>query len=302
MTRINFRKSILVAGLLISAGLTLSACQTTGTSGSGTSANLDRIDSVLARATNDAMSRGKLNESVELLENMYKRNSSNPAITVRYAKALRYVGRYQRAALVLGPFAKNYEEHKNTDVLIEYSALQSAIGNYSIAEEYARKALVDKPDNARAQHVLGIALDAQSHHKEAEIAFRKALENWEGDPSTLLNNLGLNLAAQGQVTEAISILERAANAAPERIEIERNLRIVSALQNKSYTPAAEAVPIPVPSVKPKKTDIQKADPGTATPNEDTEDMSGDNAKDTEESVAEQSQEEAPKPKKQRSFN
>ena len=118
-----------------------------------------------------------------------------------------------------------------------------------------------------AYHMLGIALDAQGEHQPAEDAFRKGLEFWQGDPAPILNNLGLNLAAQGFLDEAAEVLRKALATSPNREEIERNLRIVSALRESggrapSYMQAArdkkasasantdKKTPVPVPGHKP----------------------------------------------------
>ena len=47
-----------------------------------------------------------------------------------------------------------------------------------------------------------------------------------------MNNLALNLATQGFVDEAIEILERAQKISPDRIELERNLRIIRTLNER----------------------------------------------------------------------
>ncbi len=47
-----------------------------------------------------------------------------------------------------------------------------------------------------------------------------------------MNNLALNLATQGFIDEAIEVLERAKALSPDRIEIERNLRIIRTLNER----------------------------------------------------------------------
>jgi Flp pilus assembly protein TadD len=75
-------------------------------------------------------------------------------------------------------------------------------------------------------------------HPEAERAYRKGLEIWEGDPIPIMNNLALNLASQNNLKEAYEILKKAKSIAPNRIEVERNLRIVSALvESYNYDPS-----------------------------------------------------------------
>jgi len=206
--------------------LSLTACQTAQEQ--EYSSHTDRINAILEREVNNAQLSGNTAGSLALLERVYKRNSNDPETALKYARALRHANRLQRASVVLTPFARD-EMLDNIDTKIEYAAIQAAMGNYGVAENSARQAVSITPENSRAQHVLGIALDAQGLHEEAEDAFRMALDFWEGDPTPVMNNLGLNLAAQGFLDEALNILRKASAAAPNRPEIERNLRIVTAL-------------------------------------------------------------------------
>ena len=77
---------------------------------------------------------------------LYKRNSTDPATAMRYAKALRTGGRLQRAAVILTPFVSSMNPMPTPDILAEYASLQSTLGNYSTAEEYARRAVSYAPE------------------------------------------------------------------------------------------------------------------------------------------------------------
>lgn len=243
----NYKFTLLSMALI----LPLAACQ----AGSDKASRMERsekINAVLEQAADQASATGNTRESLALLERMYKRDSSNPETALKYARALREDGRLNRAAIILSSMIDNPDAKPSAEVYTEYASLQAAIGNYGQAEENARKAVEMNPSSSQAYHVLGIALDAQSRHKLAEEAFRTALDNWEGDPSPILNNLGLNLASQGFIDEALEVLRKAAAAAPHRTEIERNLRIVNALQVQP--PKTGMRLIPKPPRKPVKSD------------------------------------------------
>lgn len=220
---------LLINTMMVGSALMLAACQTTGSTGAGATA--DPVDAALQRGTTSGP------ESLSSIERLYKQDSNNPNLAVRYARALRENGRMTRAAMVLNPLIEN-PKTKTVGVITEFAAVQASMGNYEAAEKHARAAVVQDQNSAEAYHVLGIALDAQGFNKQAEVAFRKALDNWSGDPSPVLNNLGLNLAAQGFLDESISTLRRAAALAPNKTEIERNLRIVQALQVQPGTNTA----------------------------------------------------------------
>jgi Flp pilus assembly protein TadD len=234
-------KYFLKTTLTISTSLMLAACQTTGTTPSpGENA---AIDSALERAAASSYAQGEKGQSLGYLEKIYARNSQDPAAAVNYASALREAEYYNQASLVLSPFANNPKSPAAAKT--EFSAIQLALGNNKSAEQYAQKAVIQDPADFKAYHYLGIALDAQGMHKEAERAFRKALDMWQGDPIPVMNNLALNLASQEYLEEAIVILEKAKSIAPDRIEVERNLRIVrTLLQSARHAPKPGIKPEP----------------------------------------------------------
>lgn len=227
--------------LTLLAGVSLlAACQTTGSSDSSYSE--DRLDAALRAAANGSTDQV---QSLGYVEKLYKRNSQDPEIAVQYAKSLRHSDYFDRAAAVLGPFAMAPDA--STDVYAEFSAIQLAMGRYQAAEDYAQKAALADDGNGQAYHYLGIALDARGMHEAAERAYNKALGNWKGDPTTLMNNLALNLTTQNRVKEAIELLYKAQSIAPNRIEIERNLRIAIALLQSQNGKAPKPVNKPMAS-------------------------------------------------------
>lgn len=246
----SLTKIVLGLGVILS----LSACKTT-TARSGqpntsikpmTAAEekadrTEKINSALEKAAVAAASKGEDRQSLGYLEEAYKRNSTDPVTALNYGVALSNSKEYERAALVLAPFANDAESAPVFKT--EYAAVQLGLGKNEEAEKYAQKAVLQDSSQVRAYHYLGIALETQGKHKEAERAFRKGLANWQGDPVPIMNNLALNLAAQGYLEESLEILQKAKNIAPDRIEIERNLRIVKALQESyAYQPYVEARP------------------------------------------------------------
>ena len=220
------RKNIAFKTLLaFSTCALLTACQT------ATSVDYNsrqaKIDNALERAAYSAATQGDRKQSLSYLERMYKRNSTDPIIATNYAAALREADYIDRASVVLAPFAD--DSGSSSAIKTEYAAIQLALGNYETAERYAQKAILQDEENAKAYQYLGISLDAQNMHEQAERAFRKGLDHWKGDPTSIMNNLALNLATQEHLEEAIEILYKAQAISPDRIEIERNLRIVTAL-------------------------------------------------------------------------
>ncbi len=238
------RKGVRVSLLMLGTTgvLALGACATAGPDVAA--ARKDDRTAKVEKALENAMVNAaeKAGQPLPALERDYKRNSKDSEVATAFARALREDEQLNKAVIVLSPFAR--ESGASSAVLSEFSAIQLAIGDYETAETFARKAILKDPKNFRAYQVLGIALDGRGYSKQAEVAFRKGLELWEGDPSTIMNNLALNLVSQGQLDEASQILQRASASAPNRPEIERNLRIVTALQQQPGPPRAASVKKP----------------------------------------------------------
>lgn len=174
---------------------------------------------------------GDRKESLGVTAALYKRNPKDEFAAARYAKALRESGDLKKAETVLTPFVKG--KSPATLTYTEMGALELETGDFKSAENYARKAIKVDNGNYRGWHILGISLDAQQKHPEAEVAFRKALSLWDGDSIPVMNNLALNLAAQGYTDKALDLLYKAKAEDPGRVEIERNIRIIRTLNEPS---------------------------------------------------------------------
>ncbi len=211
----------------------LAACQTTGDSTPDTEKPLsrsERFDAAVEQTVIHASKNMKTSAALRTLEKKYKRNPEDPATALAYAKGLRQEGRLKHAAIVLESYTS--EDPVPAGINTEISMLQLTAGEYDMAEKYAQNAILQNELDYEAYQNLGIALDAKEMHAEAERAFRKGLEHWQGNPTTIMNNLALNLATQGRIDEAIEVLERAKALSPDRIELERNLRIIRTLNER----------------------------------------------------------------------
>jgi Flp pilus assembly protein TadD len=190
---------------------------------------------------------GANRESLSSTKRAYERNSSDSFVAARYAKALREDGNLSeaekiiRTALSLSPVSQL--------AYTEMGALQLERGNLSEAESYARRAVKIDDKNFRAWHIIAISLDAQEKHPEAETAFRKALSLWQGDTIPVMNNLALNLAAQGYTDQALQLLNKIKEKVPNRVDIERNIRIIRTLNEPSDYKPAKPTTKPAPPKK-----------------------------------------------------
>lgn len=249
MTKKTTFKTVTTLLLCASTCAILGACASSGTSGTGTQAG---------------HSQDMKTPSLNTAEKMYNKDPKNPENALKYAAALRENDFANRAAGILQPFAN--EAKSAPGVKTEFAAIQLAQGNNETAERYAQKAVLQNAEDARAFHFLGISLDAQGKHPEAERAFRKALELWKGDSTPVMNNLALNLSTQGELDEATEILETAKKQSPNRVEIERNLRIVKALRQSAEPTTPKPGKKPAGTVQgPSVIDIEPAAAADAAP-------------------------------------
>lgn len=302
---------IACAAMVLLCSTALSACQTTS-SPQTEKQQTAAIDNALRQAALQAAVQGDKQKSLAFVERLYRRNSHDPKLAMLYGQALRKEDRLTRAALVVQPhlMAADTPEEFKSPLFTEYAAILSAMGDYGQAEYYARQAVLMSPETGRPYHILGLALDAQGHHPEAEVALRKAIDRWEGDPTPVLNNLGLNLAAQGFLDKAVETLRKARAAAPNRDEIERNLRIVSALHATppkdgwSFMPKA-VIPLRKPPIAYDKTrvpdpllapDEQKSEDSQAKKDMKSESKKDDTSSKAQDKKEKADEEQAPKAK------
>ena len=201
------------------------------------------IDKVMEKALKQAEAAGNKQEALALLQQVHARNPKDPIVATRYGRALREDDQINAAIRTLKPFTKG--ENKSIEALTELAMTQLSLGDFKAAELSAVEATEMNSKNARAYLALGTAQDAQGRHQDAEISFREGLKHWKGDASPIMNNLALNLASQGHLEESLSLLKKAQKISPNRLELERNRRIISTLLEASGPRP------PPPSTKPK---------------------------------------------------
>lgn len=199
----------------------------------------------LATAAMDAIAAGKTDEAFVLYEKLYKRSAKDATVSLNYAQLLRKTGRVDEALAVLKPFAAQKGsltagQPPLAMMKTEYAAALIARGDFAAAQKLLDTVLMNADAAAfhpDASHLAGIALDAQGNHKAAEKLFRQALDGWQGDPTSVMNNLGLNLASQGMFDESLTTLRRAQIMAPDKAEIAQNIAIVNDLR-RAVVPSA----------------------------------------------------------------
>lgn len=249
-----------ITGIFLAGLLALAGCKT------ATEAPVvgDAIDSLngrkaateqrLATVAAEAIAEGKTAEALSHYAKLYEHGSlytssarNKPLeVAVNYAQLLRRTGDVKRALEVLQPFVKTRRGYLMGDVypivLNEYAAINVELGEFKVADAMLEKVLSDEKASAfhpDANNLKGVMLDAQAQHKEAEASFRKALEGWQGDKTSVMNNLGLNLAAQGLFDESLLTLRQALVSARHKEDVARNIQMVEALRKAVVVAPAE---------------------------------------------------------------
>lgn len=189
------------------------------------------IDKAIEKALQQAEASGDTQEVLSLLSKAHSRAPEDSKLAARYANALRDDDQIEKAITVLSPFTTG--RNKDIDAITESAMAHLSIGDFEIAETLASDAIEMEKKNARAYLALGTAQDAQGKHQDAEISFREGIKYWSGNPAPILNNLALNLASQGHLEEALSLIQKAQEKAPRNMELERNKRIISTLLETS---------------------------------------------------------------------
>ncbi len=107
-------------------------------------------------------------------------------------------------------------------------------GNLAAAESAYRSAAAEIPNDPRAWVGLGVALDLQRRHGEAQAAYTSALR---ADPldRPARNNMALSVALQGDSARAAQLLEPWANTDDAPARMRGNLQLLQAAATPSKT-------------------------------------------------------------------
>jgi len=256
MNMMETRRSITILSFAVL--LAVSGCKTTETPIVGQSLDSltgkhDETEDRMSTAAAEAVAEGKTQEALEMYEKLYKHpnaefftnaNYRNTNIVLNYAQLLRKSGQPKKAAAIITPVVETRTGSLQSDVgpilLNEYAAINIELGKFDKAEAALNQVLEDEKAerfHADAENLLGIVLDAEGQHKEAEQSFRQALSKWKGDKTSVMNNLAVCLASQGMFDESIMTLREALIMSPKKSEIAHNIDLVTQLMQSTVAKA-----------------------------------------------------------------
>jgi len=172
----------------------------------------------------------------EALGEKFRADPRDPAIAIRYSRALRGSGQRTQAAAVLEQAAIFNPENKA--LLGAYGRALADAGNFNQALDVLSRAHTPDQPDWRILSVQGAVLDQLGRHDEARRYYASALKIVPDEPS-VLSNLGLSYALSKDLKRAEETLRRAsANGAIDR-RVRQNLALVVGLQGRF--PEAETI-------------------------------------------------------------
>lgn len=183
-------------------------------------------------AVSEAIKSGDVKQSLALSEKAYKDNPEDSEAALNYATALRMAGRETQAKIVLKDFSE--KPGASADVLNESARIALSEGQYKRAIATAKNATQLYPNNSEAYNILGMSYDGNNKLKDAEAAYRKALELEPKNRAAVLNNLALNLTLQEKLDKALPLMEEALSLEPGKREYKRNRAMIRAMHAQVY--------------------------------------------------------------------
>ena len=160
-----------------------------------------------------------------------------------YAQVLEKDPKNKRTHIALGQMLRKNKEYDQAlkqfqIALLHHPESQQARGEIvktyitlnqgEMAALEARSLIKNNQKNPAFHNLLGVALDLQEKHLEAQDAYGRSLE-LQPDQLRVQSNLGLSLAFSGQYSDAISLLERVVRSGSALAKDRHNLAVAYGL-------------------------------------------------------------------------
>lgn len=158
---------------------------------------------------------GNLDKGIEHLERASALMPQDPAIKLELAASLIADQQTSKATKVLDELVAT-QEYVQADLLRMYVALRA--GDTGTALKLANDLMEKDKDNPIFLNSLGLALQANDQIKEAEVAFKKAVDKAPGF-LTAITNLSKIYMIEKKYDKAEATLEEAVKLKPESIEV-----------------------------------------------------------------------------------
>lgn len=186
----------------------------------------EAIDPNLVASARQAEATFDYETAANQYQALLNRNPGDRNYTIALSRNLRYVGRNSDAVALLSDWLGKHQP--DGKVLLELGKAYLASDRLGLAEKTLRQSLDKDANNWDAYSSLGVVMDYQGNHADAQAQYLEALKIAPDNP-TVLNNLGLSRAQAGDLPGAIEALRRAADQPSAGVQVRQNLAMVLAI-------------------------------------------------------------------------
>ncbi|MGI9426795.1 MAG: tetratricopeptide repeat protein [Hyphomicrobiaceae bacterium] len=180
--------------------------------------------------------------AVDYYSKLYASDPTNKTIAMNYAQSLSDSGHSSRALAVYRTAASHHS--KDRDFAAAYGRAALSAGKLALADKLLAHA--DNPGDPdwRVVSARGTALAKQGKYEQAQPYFERALQLAPGN-STVLSNLAMARAANGDLKSAENLLRKATLMPNARPQVRQNLNLVLQLQGRNAESAATGSSAPL---------------------------------------------------------
>jgi Flp pilus assembly protein TadD len=224
------------AHLLASIGISLlaGACSQLGVTAPQLTSALQQpqaasTQSSITTASTPTDPRSELLKATQYWGEVYAKDPRDVQAAYNYARNLKALGDKRQALAVLQQASMTAGNHRG--IASEYGRLALEFDQVSLAQKLLDRAEDPANPDWRVVSAKGTVLAKQGRYREAIPHYERALTLAPDHPS-LLNNLALAHAMEGEIDKAEPLLRRAASSAPGEPRVNQNLALVLGLQGK----------------------------------------------------------------------
>ena len=180
-------------------------------------------------ATPPADNRSELMKATEYWGEAYNKNPRDAQTALNYARNLKALGEKRQALAVLQQVSLTNSTHRGINA--EYGRLALEFDQVSLAQKLLEQSEDPTNPDWRIISARGTVLAKQGRYRESISYYERALSMAPEQPS-VLNNLALAYAMEGEIDKAEPLLRRAAAAGGHEARVNQNLALVLGLQGK----------------------------------------------------------------------
>jgi Flp pilus assembly protein TadD len=221
----GMRRAVLLPAIA-AMGLLVGACAQLGSTALQLAAAPQAGESTKAAA---ADGRSELQKATQYWGEAYAKNPRDAQTALNYARNLKALGEKRQALAVLQQASTVNGNHRG--ISGEYGRLALEFDQISLAQKLLEQAEDPANPDWRIVSARGTVLAKQGRYREAIPHYERAL-TLAPDQSSILSNLALAHAMEGNADKAEALLRQAAATGGDEVRVSQNLALVLGLQGK----------------------------------------------------------------------